>query len=250
MRTFIVLIAVALGVGCGKPTPGNNNGSTSNSNMSPDGGNNNADNVTTNTSGGTGSGGGGICVNIGEEFKAAVRAMPRDCTSDADCKLVERAQVCDCDLAVSASSDTAEYDDLRAQLDAESCSNPFGCPSGECPYRPLADPGELYAHCSDEGQCEVLQILSCEQYEERAHGGIANPGACMENTDCTLRNDLNPCGCNEAVSQNFPFLVIQSIAEMIEINDARCNVQCMGCESPGDAVCGVDGQGNQICQAM
>lgn len=247
MRLFTLLLAIALAVGCGKPAPGNN-GSNDNagSNGAADAGNNDTNGGTSNAS----NSGGGECADLADPFKDAVRAMPRDCVTDADCKLVQGAQVCDCDLAVSASTDTGEYDDIRAQVDSAGCANPFGCPMDMCPYRVLSDPGELYAHCSDEGECEVLQILSCEQYEEKAHGGIAAETSCMENDECALRDDLNPCDCNEAVSQNFPFLVIEAIREMIEINDARCNVQCMGCESPGDAICGNNDEGYKVCQTM
>jgi hypothetical protein len=246
MRTIILLIAALFVVGCGKPEPGNNGNSTPNAEPQPDGGNNGNTNGGTNGSSNSSQDG---CAELNEPFKDAVRAMPRNCVTDADCKLVARAQVCDCDLAVSATSDTAEYDDVRAQLDAASCSNPFGCPGNECPYRKLAEPGELYAHCGEGGECEVLQIMSCEQYEMNAMGGIASGGGCMEATDCTLRNDLNPCDCNEAVSENFPFLVIQSINEMMDINDARCDVQCTACPMPTEAVCANDDEGYQVCQA-
>lgn len=247
MRTLTVLIVSVMVLACGKPTPGND-GTNNDANSNSDAGNN-GDNVATNGSSNANSGG-GECADLAEPFKDAVRAMPRDCVTDADCKLVQGAQVCDCALAVSASSDTAPYDDVRAQVDAAACANPFGCPDDSCPYRVLSEPGELYPHCSDEGQCEVLQLMSCEQYEMNAHGGIGTETGCMDNSECTLRNDLNPCNCNEAVSANFPFLVIQSIYEMMEINDARCDVQCMGCESPGEAVCALNDEGYQVCQSM
>ena len=205
-------------------------------------GNNSGDAITTNSD--------VDCAALSEQFVDAVRAMPRTCSSNADCKLVSKAQVCDCDLAVTTSTDTSTYDQIRAQLDAGQCSNPFGCPTGECPYRRLADRGELVANCGDEGMCEVVQVLSCEEYEANAHGGIVASGSCMDDTQCQLRNDLNPCGCQEAISANFPFLTVQATQDMMDINDARCNVQCMGCPTPGDAVCANDAEGFKVCQSM
>ena len=137
---FVPIVLVAL-VACGKPSSGEDvdvgiepgpdaartdvsgtNGSTS----SPD----------------SGGGTGGACEDIAARFTDEVRAIPRDCVTDADCKILPRAQSCDCDLAVSAASDTAGYEAVRAEADAEQCENPFGCATGECPYRRLSATGE------------------------------------------------------------------------------------------------------------
>lgn len=196
------------------------------------------------------SGGGGACEDIAARFMDAVRAIPRDCVTDADCKILPRAQSCDCDLAVSAASDTAAYDAVRAEADAEQCENPFGCATGECPYRRLSTTGEIYGHCTEEGQCETLQIMSCTEYEARAQGGIANPGGCEVDTDCQLRNDLNPCDCAEGVTTNFPFLATSAIYELIQINDQRCGeVSCGPCEIAEMAVCATDADGTKYCSA-
>ena len=248
MKPVLIFLFV-VAASCGTPTPSNSNsgGRDTGQNTSGDAGDNThtANSTIAPTNGGTEA-----CVEIGERFKEAVRALPRACVTDTDCMVVSRAQVCDCDLAVARSSDTVEHDAIRAELDAEQCSNPFGCPTDTCPYRRLSEPGELYARCGEANECEIVQLLPCAEYEARGHGGIVPPGACVAAAGCTLRNDLNPCGCNEAITTNFPALAVQPIREMIEINDRRCNLQCMGCNSPGDAVCGDDGSGNMICMAQ
>lgn len=248
LRTHGLACLFLVALACGTPTPDSSSDAGVNNSTSD------VSNATTDSSSpatnGEDSGGSDECVAIGERFIEAVRGMPRDCVTATDCTIVTGAQVCDCDLAVSATSDTTSYEAVRAEADAANCANPFGCPNGECPYRRLADPGELVANCSDEGMCEVVQVLTCDDYVAGAHGGLVPPGGCMDDTQCKLRSDLNPCGCPEAISDNFPFLTVQATAELIEINDVRCGYQCMGCNAPTEAVCGTDGQGNDVCQAM
>lgn len=248
MRRVLVCIFVCAAA-CGTPTPSNNNATNGGD---TGGGDNNVTDMSTasNQTSNTTPNNGGNCSEIGERFQEAVRALPRDCAIDAGCQIAPRANVCDCDLAVSASADLTDYNAIRAELDGEACGNPFGCATGECPYRKLSEPGEIYATCNDENECEIVQILPCSEFEANASGGIVPPGGCMDNAGCTIRADLNPCGCGEAVSVNFPALAVQPIAEMIEINEARCNLQCMGCNSPGGAVCGDDGMGNMICMTQ
>jgi len=233
---FLSLIA------CGKPVANPNPDRDA---AAADGGTDAPNNGTTPNNGATGD-----CAEIGERFTDAVRAIGRECASDADCKLLSRAQACDCELAVTASADTAQYEAVRAEADEAQCANPFGCPTGACPYRLLSDPGEIYAHCNDEGVCETLQIMTCADYEAKAHGGVAPASSCMDSTECTLRNDLNACDCAEAVSVNFPFLTIQAIYEMIAINDARCDATCLGCEAPGGTTCALNDDGYQVCQTL
>lgn len=243
MNRLALAVALTIASSCGDPKPDPS---------SPDAGPNNV-NATTSTNGttpNTQTNSGTACGEIGPRFIEAVRGLGRACATDADCKIASRAQVCDCDLAVSADADMASFDSVRAELDAAQCANPFGCSVEQCPYTRLSEPGELIARCGDAGECEVLQIMPCNEYEARAHGGVVPPGGCADNTQCTLRSDLNPCGCDEAISANFPFLTAQVTAEMMQINNQRCNVACMGCNSPGEAVCGEDPMGNMICMAQ
>lgn len=244
LRTFIFVLSLAAFACSGPSTSNPNEADADQSAGGDDAGGGDAARDT----GASNNGGDQNCAAIGERFTDAVRAIPRDCVTDADCVLLPRAQVCDCDLAVSAGVDTAEYDAVRAEADAAQCANPFGCPMGECPYRKLSQPGELYPHCNDENQCEVLQIMNCTDYQDRAHGGMFGESSCMESTECTLRNDLNACNCNEAVSTNFPFLTVGTIYEVIEINNERCDVTCMGCQGPDGAVCGMNDEGYNVCQ--
>lgn len=241
----LALLLSCLLVACGTPTPSNNTDS--------DAGPNNATDTAVNnvsTSGTSMQTTGTECAGVGQQFIDAVRALGRSCVTSADCKVAPRANQCDCDLAVSASADTTEFESLRADLDAAQCSNPFGCAGGTCPYKKLSEPGELVAHCGDDGECEMVQVMPCSEYEARAHGGIVPAGSCTDSTQCVIRADLNPCGCGEAISTNFPLLTTQATADLIAINDARCNVSCMGCNSPGAAVCGDDGSGNMICMTQ
>ena len=231
-----------LSAACGKPTPGAGGDDASTTDVGSE--TSVANNGVTTTNNGAST----ACADIGGRFTDAVRAIGRDCVTDADCKLLSRAQACDCELAVTASADTAAYEAVRAEADAAQCANPFGCPTGECPYRRLSDPGELYAHCNAEGQCEVVQLMSCADYETKLQGGIAPASGCADDNDCTTRNDLNPCDCAEAVSVNFPFLTVQAIYEMIAINDARCNATCVPCPPPGTPTCTVRADESQVCE--
>lgn len=244
MRDLVTMAVLCFALAaCGNPTPNS-------SNNQPDGGS--IDTGTTSGEADTGGGGnnGVDCAAVSEQFIDAVRAMPRTCATSDECKIVNQAQVCDCDLAVSVSTDTATYDALRTQMDAGQCSNPFGCPTGECPYRRLSDPGELVANCNDDGMCEVAQVVSCAEYEANANGGIVASGSCMDANQCQLRSDLNPCGCAEAISSNFPFLTVQATIDMMEINDERCNVECTGCDTGAQATCGSNAEGVMVCQTM
>ncbi len=196
----------------------------------------------------TGGGEGGNCAEIGERFIEAVRGFPRECAADYDCEILPRAQVCDCDLAVARGTDKSTYDAVRAEADAAQCSNAFGCPPTGCPYVKLSEPGELYPRCNDEGRCEIVQVMTCEEFEQKADGGMVGASSCMMDTDCALRNDLNFCNCNEAVSSQFPALLTQSIYDVLRINGERCDVTCEGCQSPGGTVCALDDEGLRTCQ--
>ncbi len=246
MKAQVVTIVFLLVSACGTPAPSN-----SATNGEPDAGPNNGTDTGNNTSNGTTPpvNSGQACAEIGPRFIDAVRALPRTCTINADCRIVERAQVCDCDLAVSRSSETAEYDAIRAELDTAQCANPFGCAVDKCPYRRLSEPGEVFAFCTDEGECETVQVLACSEFEARSRGGIVPPGGCTDASQCTIRADLNPCGCGESISSNFPFLTVQAVAEMMEINNTRCALSCAPCDPPGTATCGPDGAGNMICKS-
>lgn len=240
---FLPTILLGLLAACGSPTASNNQ-----TNSGSDAGANNA--VDTSTGGNTSTTStttGTACGEIGPRFIDAVRALPRTCVTDADCKIVSRGQVCDCELAVSASSDTAEYEAVRAEVDAAQCANPFGCAVDQCPYHRLSEPGELYAHCGEAGECEVVQILPCSEFEARSRGGIVPAGGCADATQCGIRADLNPCGCGESISENFPFLTVQAVAEMMEINRDRCSLDCAPCDTPGTPVCVDDGAEGMVC---
>ena len=228
----------------GGPSPDGGTNVTPNANVNP-----NANVMPTNVT----PNNGGACGDIGPRFMEAVRAMPRTCLEDRDCIIVSRANICDCDLAVSNGSDTATFDGVRAELDAAACENPFnttvagGCANTDCPYERLSDPGELYARCNPDNECEIVSLLPCSEYEARAQGGIAAPGGCMTAADCELRTDLNPCGCQEGITRNFPFLAIEALNEMMEINNERCNVQCGVCNAPAAATCVDDGMEGMMC---
>lgn len=188
------------------------------------------------------------CAEVSEAFVDAVRGMPRTCVTDADCLLVQRAGECDCDLAVTATSDVASFEAARAALDAAQCVNPFGCPGEQCRHRRLVDDGELYANCNLDGECEVVQLPSCPDYAAKAQGGLVLGGSCTQNSDCDVRNDLNACNCAEAVTGSFPFLARQAIYDIIAINNERCGISCSECPPPGTAVCANDDEGYMVCQ--
>lgn len=222
MRTLIVLCAIA--TGCGTESGNNStNNTTTPTNTTP----------TPTPPATTGD----ACAEIGPRFVDLVRAMPRGCQIDADCKIAPRAQVCDCDLAVTEATDLGDYDAVRAEMDAAQCANPFGCGDTTCPYRRLSDPGELYPRCNADKECEIVQVMTCERYEAAATGGIVSPGSCQDDDGCTILSHLNPCGCPESITKNFPALTHETIAEVIAINDARCELTCDECPATGTPTC-------------
>lgn len=178
------------------------------------------------------------CVPLQDEFKAAVRALDRDCGSDAECVLALRSGPCDCAIGVNIRSDLATFDTARLSLDDAQCRNPFVCVGDRCDgYNTLSDPGELVPRCVG-NECEVTQIMSCTDYEQKKNGGVIGDSPCVEDTDCTVRTDLNPCRCPEAVSTSFPALAGPVIRELITINDERCGTTCdQNCPVGTTAIC-------------
>ena len=222
MNRLIWLAAVAI-FGCGTPA-------TNNDNSDNDSGNANNVNNANNMSdmGVNNINNGEACEPLQDEFKTAVRALPRDCASDAECSLALRAGPCDCAISVSG-SDLTEYDAARQSLDDNECRNPFVCIGNKCDqYRILSDPGELIPKCTG-NECEVVQLLSCTDFENAKNGGLISESSCVTDADCTLRTDLNPCNCQEAVGTSFPLLAGQTIRELIDLNTDRCGTVCEGC---------------------
>lgn len=219
----LIWLVVACALGCSTPANSNNDNNTDDDSGNPnnvnnmsDGGQNNVNNVE-------------ACEPLQEEFKSAVRALPRDCGSDAECVLALRSGPCDCAIAVNSGSDLPRFDTARESLDNNECRNPFVCIGDRCEqYRLLSDPGELIPKCTG-NECEVVQLMSCTDYENNKNGGIISESSCVTDADCTLRTDLNPCNCQEAVSTSFPLLAGQTIRELIGLNTDRCNTVCEGC---------------------
>ena len=93
----------------------------------------------------------------------------------------------------------------------------------------------------------MVQVLSCADFRADSHGGLIATGSCTDATQCTIRADLNPCGCGESFSVNFPFLTTQAVTEMIGINTKRCGLDCQGCAPPGDVACVEGDAENMVC---
>ena len=210
-RLAYACVAIALLFGCGESEADNNDGNNGN---------------TAET-----------CETSGNAVADAIRALPRACESDAECRVVERAGNCECANAINAMADTSEFDAALANLDANMCVHPFaGCGAAQCAYeRGYRDP-VLVAQCV-ESECVVAEAMSCAEFEQNIYGGLVAASRCETANDCTLRNDLNPCGCQEGVGTDFPFLAAESIYNLIGINRDRCDFTCEACPAVTEAAC-------------
>ena len=230
----LLFFAVFVVFGCSTP-PSNNDNNQNNSDV--DMGLNNSNNTSNNVNNVNNV---DDCDALGEVFKEAVRAMGRDCISDAECVLANRAGPCDCDIAVNAGSDLASFGDARSLLDDQMCRNPFVCIGNRCDtHVVLTDSGELIPRCVG-NECAVYQVMSCTDFEQNKNGGIINDSSCVVDADCRIRTDLNPCNCPEAVNNSFPALAGPVIREMMDINRARCGTTCEQNCAPANGVACVD----------
>ncbi|GEM_PF-5898251 len=197
---------------------------------------------------------GKACEPLQDSFIDAVRGLGRSCFDHVDCQLALRAGPCDCAIGIGpGQQDTADFqsnidtfDAQRTLLDDNQCRNPFTCVGNKCPnYNTLSNPGELIPRCRG-GECEVVQLPSCADYESKKTGGLFTKSECESKADCSIRTNLNPCSCPEPVSKNFPSLVGGVIREIIDINNARCGTTCGGCPSFTDFDCISDGT-RKVC---
>lgn len=178
------------------------------------------------------------CIELQSQTAEAIRALPRGCSADSDCMVVPRAADCECDNAINASADLAPFEDLLGELDDAQCGHPFTCSQPMCP-----EPGasfEILAECQlreGEQTCGLRETFTCDAIEAGATGGLVNSGSCTDHEDCVLRNDLNPCGCDEGITNQFPLLSASAIAEEIEFNGSRCNFTCDACPEVAEARC-------------
>lgn len=177
------------------------------------------------------------CETSGNAVADAIRALDRSCESDVECRIVERAGDCECANSVNIMADLTAFDSALQTLDENMCVHPFAsCGSVQCDYtRGYREP-ELIGTC-EQNECVVTETMTCAEFEENVYGGLVAPSRCETAEDCTLRNDLNPCGCNEAVGLDFPFLSAQSTYDLIGINRDRCNFTCEACPQVTTAAC-------------
>jgi len=197
-----------------------------------------------------GGGTGDECKPLQDDVTAAIRGLPRDCVSDDDCQIIDRGGQCECEGVFSASADASELISALSALDDAECRHPFACVgTSDCEYDVLTPDGEILAQC-DGGSCKPVQVMTCDDYVAKSEGGIIPPQACETDTDCYLRDDLNPCRCAEAVSKDFPALTASAVADLMAIDTPRCSPVCDGCIIPNAAVCkDVDGTGDKVCVA-
>lgn len=177
-----------------------------------------------------------ICEERGNTVADAIRNLPKTCSDDSECQVVARAGNCDCSNGVSASADLAEFEAAIVALDENDCVHPFSCAGDQCAYdRGYREP-ELIGVC-EMGECAVAETMACSEFEANVYGGLIPPSRCETASDCMLRNDLNPCGCQEGVGTDFPFLAAQSTYDLIGLNKDRCDFVCDACPQVTEAAC-------------
>lgn len=177
-----------------------------------------------------------ICEEKGNALADAIRALSRECDEDIDCRIVARAGNCECSNSVAASADISEFENALSELDENGCVHPFMCADEQCSYdRGYREP-ELIGIC-EMGECTVAETMQCAEFEENIYGGLVAPSRCETADDCTLRNDLNPCGCPEAVGVDFPFLAAEATFDLIGLNRDRCEFVCEECPDVTEAAC-------------
>jgi hypothetical protein len=178
-----------------------------------------------------------VCETTGNAVADAIRALPRDCEIDSDCRIVERAGNCECANSVNADGDIASFEAALADLDENMCVHPFAsCGATQCDYERGYRESELIGQCIAR-ECVVTETMKCEEFVDNIYGGLVPPSRCETADDCTLRSDLNPCGCTEAVGVNFPFLAAQATFDLISINQRRCVFSCDACPQVTEATC-------------
>ncbi len=180
----------------------------------------------------------GTCSSYQGWVTDAVRALPRDCSTVADCMVVERAGNCECAISATIGGDLAAVNTALQSLDDHSCSHPFACIDGmsQCSYQTPFEDKELVVTCM-ESQCGLIEVMACDTYIARKDGGIYPPGSCTVDSDCELRDDLNPCGCDEAYLGSFPFVLENEVFTLMQRNQGRCDFTCDACPSVTEAFC-------------
>lgn len=219
MNPKLLLTALLFCVACGTETSEN----------SPDAGADAAADVAT----------GGTCATYQDWLTDAVRSLPRTCETPADCLIVDRAGQCECALAVTlGGGDIAAFNTALQELDAHECRHPFACLEGmaQCSYQTPFEQTELLVTC-EQNVCGLVELMACDAYVARKNGGIFPAGACETDDDCTLRDNLNPCGCQEALPKEFPFLLENAVFDLMPRNDTRCDFTCDGCPAVTEAFC-------------
>ncbi len=216
MRTLIVLLFVA---SCGAETA---------TTAEPDGG----------TDSGPELSAAGTCSSYQGWVTDTVRGLPRDCSTPADCMVVERAGNCECSISAKIGGDLAALNTALQALDENSCSHPFAClgSMSQCSYQTPFENKELVVTCK-ENTCGLIEVMACDTYVARKNGGIYAPGGCTMDTDCELRDDLNPCGCDEAYPASFPFVLENEAFTLMQRNEGRCAFTCDACPPATEAFC-------------
>lgn len=181
----------------------------------------------------------GSCATYQDWLTDAIRALPRTCETAADCLVVERAGRCECAIAVTlGGGDIAAFNTALQELDEHSCRHPFACVESmsQCDYQTPFENTELLVTC-EQNVCGLIELMACDSYNARKNGGLFPAGACETDDECTLRDDLNPCGCMEAMPQEFPFLLENAAYDLMPRNDTRCGFACDGCPPVTEAFC-------------
>ncbi len=180
----------------------------------------------------------GTCSSYQGWVTDAVRALPRECSTVADCMVVERAGNCECAISATIGGDLASVNMALQSLDDHACSHPFACVEGmsQCSYQTPFEDKELVVTCV-ENQCGLIEVMACDTYSARKNGGLYPSGSCIVNSDCELRDDLNPCGCAESYPVNFPFILENEAFTLMQRNQGRCDFTCDACPSATEAFC-------------
>ncbi len=244
MKFIAIFLFVALAA-CSDDSGSDNNANNGNNNA------NNANNVNNGNNLNNGNNV-EVCGDVQNRMIEAIRGMPRDCNTDADCVIVPRAGQCECNLGVKSTSDVPGFQSVLQELIDNACTHPFACSQPTCSYDTgtAFEPKELVATCED-NTCKLIEVMQCDAYAQRVNGGVSPSGNCLTDDDCTLRTDLNPCGCAEGISTNYPILTAEGVYNMMSVNMQRCSFSCDGCPQFSQAVC-VDTQGGDMreCSEM
>jgi hypothetical protein len=192
-----------------------------------------------------------MCVDLTLKTQDALRALPRACATAEDCQIVPRSGQCECSGSFSVTADLSVFDASIAAIESNGCNHPLKCfnVANKCEYQSIFENPELIATC-EANECGLAEVVSCETFVANAYGGYTATTQCTSDEQCSLRQDLNPCGCFEAVPTSYPFLAAEQIHEMIGRNRARCDLMCGACTNVSEAVCRDDGTGTMRCVAQ